>query len=191
MLDWRKRNAEGTTPGTVNLHTWFTATLLFLALAACNNQEATQPPVYYGPFQEAEDVEMFYTENQVIKVKMTAPLVDEQLNGDREFPDGIYLQFFDEDGLLTSTLKANYAFYNKKEELWTGQGNVVVKNIEKNEQLNTEELFWKPSDKKIFTDSFVTIRLETEVIYGTGLEAAEDFSSYQVKNPQGEFEVAE
>jgi lipopolysaccharide export system protein LptC len=165
--------------------------LAILLSSACATKENSQPQIYYGPFSESQNVELFYTENELIKVRMNAPVVFEQQNGDREFPDGIHLEFYDENGRLTSTLRANYAFYDKKEDRWKGQGKVEVKNIEKNEQLNTEELYWKPPEKRIFTESFVTIRLATEVIYGTGLEAAEDFSSYNVKHPQGEFEVAE
>jgi hypothetical protein len=61
----------------------------------------------------------------------------------------------------------------------------------KNEQLNTEELFWKPSQQKIFTDKFVTIRQEGDVIYGQGLEAKQDMSDYTILKPEGEFEVNE
>jgi hypothetical protein len=63
--------------------------------------------------------------------------------------------------------------------------------LEKNEQLNTEELFWKPKEKKIFNDVFVTIRRQGDVIYGEGLEAKEDMSDYVIKKPAAEFEVKE
>ena len=66
-----------------------------------------------------------------------------------------------------------------------------MKNLEKNEQLNTEELFWRPAEEKIFTDKFVTIRQETDVIYGQGLEAKQDMSDYIIKRPEGEFSVEE
>ena len=87
---------------------------------------------------------------------------------------------------MTSTLKANQAYFFKEENKWRGRGNVEVKNIEKQQQLNTEELFWKPDTKKIFTDKFVTIKLESEVIYGIGLDAAQDLSYYTIKDPKGE-----
>ena len=67
-----------------------------------------------------------------------------------------------------------------------------VKNIEKKQQLNTEELFWTPNTKKIFTEKFVTIRLENdEILYGTGLDAAQDLSTYTITKPEGEFDVKE
>ena len=62
-------------------------------------------------------------------------------------------------------------------------------NLEKNQQLHTEELFWAPATRKIFTGKFVTIKLEREVIYGTGLDAAQDLSTYTIKKPEGDFEI--
>src|SRR5690606_34911230 len=138
-----------------------------------------------------EDVESFYTENNQMKVKLVAPLVHEYESGDREFPEGLYLEFYDEAGKLESTLRANEAYYFKKENQWRGRGKVEVKNMEKNEQLNTEELFWKPAEEKIFTDKFVTIRQQADVIYGQGLEARQDMSDYVIKKPEGEFAVDE
>jgi LPS export ABC transporter protein LptC len=88
-------------------------------------------------------------------------------------------------------LRANSAFYFKVENKWRGRGDVVVKNMQKNQQLNTEELFWKPDTQRIFTDKFVTIKDDNDVAYGTGLEAAQDMSTYTLKNPKGQMEVKE
>ena len=160
-------------------------------LISCNQTETAAPIEYNGPLKEAENVEMYYSETEVVKIKMIAQKVFEFENGDREFPEGIYLEFFDQTGKITSTLRANTAYYFKEENKWRGRGKVEIINIEKKEQLNTEELFWKQDTKRIFTDKFVTIKLQSEVIYGTGLEAAQDLSDYTIKNPEGEFEVIE
>lgn len=160
-------------------------------MISCTPPETAQPVEYRGPLKEAENVEMFYSEKDIVKIKMTATKVFEFENGDREFPNGIYLEFFDETGKITSTLSANSAFYFSEEDKWRGRGNVEIINIQKKEQLNTEELFWKQDSQRIFTDKFVTIKLQNELIYGTGLEAAQDLSDYTIKNPEGEFEVIE
>jgi LPS export ABC transporter protein LptC len=165
--------------------------ILTLKLAACGKTEIAGPVVYEGPLRQAEKVELYYSENEKVKVKMSADKVNEFQSGDQEFPEGIYLEFYNEFGRLSSTLKANQAYFYKKENKWKGQGDVVVKNIEKNEQLNTEELFWLPATKKIFTESFVTIRQQGDVIYGQGLEALEDLSSYKIKKPTGDISVEE
>jgi LPS export ABC transporter protein LptC len=139
----------------------------------------------------AQNVELFYTEKNQVKVKMVAAELHEFINGDREFPKGVYLEFFDEFGKMESTLRANHAYFFKKENQWRGRGKVEVKNIASNEQLNTEELFWKPAEERIFTDKFVTIRQQGDVIYGEGLEAKQDMSDYLIKKVMGDFEVKE
>jgi LPS export ABC transporter protein LptC len=164
---------------------------IFLIAVGCNTAEIKEPLEYTGPLQEAENVELFYSENDRIKVKMTAKLMYQFQNEDREFPKGVYLEFYNEFGRLESTLKADHAFYFKKENQWRGRGNVEVKNVEKNEQLNTEELFWKQATKDIFTEKFVTIRQQGDVIYGTGLTAKQDLSDYTITKPYGDIEVKE
>lgn len=159
--------------------------------AACIKQETVKPVLYEGPLRVGENIDMFYTEKEMLKSKVKAAKILEFQSGDREFPEGIFIEFFDELGNLQSTLKANQAFYSKKDDQWRGVGNVEVVNMQKKEQLNSEELFWKPTTKRIFTEKFVTIRMGSEVLWGTGLDAAQDLSDYTIKKPQGELELEE
>lgn len=156
---------------------------------SCTPEENAKPLVYQGPLKEAEEITMYYTEKNLMKILLKAKKINEFQNGDSEFPEGIYIEFYDDFGKITSTLRANSAYYFKAENKWRGLGDVEVINIEKRQQLNTEELFWKPDTKKIFTDKFVTIKLENEILYGTGFDADQDLSNYTMKNPEGEFEV--
>jgi len=209
MLDWRNRFAAHprliaiktrkeagpqrqpfSLQKTMRILSLFAFTLTLL-LGGCGPAETPPLVVYDGPLSEATDIELFYNEQSLLKMKMVAKKVLEFQNGDREFPEGIYLEFYDESGKITSTLRANDAYYFKQDDQWRGRGNVEVKNLEKKDQLNTEELFWKPGTKRIFTEKFVTIRQGRDVIYGTGLDAAQDLSEYTLKSPEGEFEVEE
>lgn len=166
--------------------------LIALIFSSCGKQELKEPIEYKGPQREVENIELFYLVHDQIKVKLFADLVYEFANGDREFPKGIYLEFYKEDtGTLESTLKANHAFFSKEKNQWRGQGKVEVKNVAKNEQLNTEELFWMPATKKIFTEKFVTIRQQNDVIYGQGLEADQDLANYEITNTKGSLELEE
>src|SRR6187397_34041 len=54
-------------------------------LVACSNVENKEPLEYTGPLSEAENVELFSSENERVKVRMTAELAYEFQNGDREF----------------------------------------------------------------------------------------------------------
>jgi LPS export ABC transporter protein LptC len=165
--------------------------LLLVGLSSCNQAELKEPVEYKGPLRVVENVELYYSEKDVVKVKMTAPLIHEKVNGDKEFPKGVYMEFFDEMGKLEYTLRANHAYYFKEENKWRGRGKVEVKNIAKGEQLNTEELFWKPAEEKILTDKFVTIRQQDDVLYGQGLDAKQDLSDYTLLKPEGDISIKE
>jgi LPS export ABC transporter protein LptC len=166
----------------------FTLMILFVS---CQNQEVLKPVIYNGPMSEVDDIETYYTENDHVKVKLVARKVLQFQNGDREFPEGIYIENYDATGKLISTLRANSAFYFNDESKWRARGKVELKNIEKNEELNTEELFWKPDTRKIFTDKFVRIKRQNNGMYGTGLNADQDLSSLELNHVEGEFEVDE
>lgn len=169
---------------------WCILISLCALFSSCSTpEEAAKPVLYEGALREAENITMYYTENSLMKVLLKAKKINEFQSGDQEFPEGIYIEFYDDLGKITSTLRANSAYYFKEENKWRGLGDVEVINIEKQQQLNTEELFWKPDTKKIFTDKFVTIKLENEILFGTGFDADQDLSNYTMKNPEGEFEV--
>src|SRR5258706_4966888 len=161
-----------------------------LFLLSCSVKEKAKPVIYDGPLRQAENITMHYAEKERVKVILKAKKFNEFNNGDREFPEGIYLEFYDEIGKMTSTLRANEAFYFKQENKWRGRGTVEVVNMKKGQQLNSEELFWMPATKKIFTDKFVTITDQKDVLYGTGLQADQDLSHYTIKDlNNGEVEV--
>ena len=103
---------------------YFLFTLILWVSWSCDQPETAKPVSYTGPLREMENVEMLYTEKQTIKVKLQAKKIFEFQNGDQEFPDGLYLEFYDEAGRLTSTLQANTAFFFKSEEKWRGRGKV-------------------------------------------------------------------
>jgi LPS export ABC transporter protein LptC len=174
-----------------NLISWSGLFLMAVCLwlSSCTPEEHSKPLVYEGPLREAEEITMFHTEQNRMKVLLKAKKINELQNGNQEFPEGIFIEFYDDLGKISSTLKANSAYYFKAEDKWRGLGDVVVINVEKQQQLNSEELFWLPATKKILTDKFVTIKLENEILFGTGLEADQDLSNYKMKNPEGEFEV--
>ena len=164
--------------------------LLLVVLLSCEGLEHRKVIEYQGPVREADSIEMLYAEEDALRVKMKAGKVREYQNGDREFPAGIYIEFFD-SVRMTTVLSANRAYYFKGTNKWRAQGKVELKSMVQDEQLNTEELYWFPATKKVNTDKFVTIRTGKEVIYGTGLDATQDLTSYQIRRVEGEFEVEE
>lgn len=170
-----------------------TTILILSIVTSCGNtdKELEELKPYEGPTEEMTDMILYRSESATVRIKMVTPKLQQFASGDREFPEGIYIEFYDEQGVMTTTLTANEAKYFKEEDHWRGRGDVIIKNIENSQQLNTEELFWKPSEERMFNDKFVKITLPDQVLYGKGIEAKQDFSEYSIKQPEGEFYVDE
>jgi len=168
-------------------------TAAILSLVSCDesDKKSTEILEYEGPFQEADDLVMLYSETAQVKIRLKAKKLWEYENGDREFPEGIFMEFFDENGDISSTLRADEAYFYKEENKWRGRGDVEIRSLENNQQLDTEELFWKPGEQVMYTDKFVTITENGEVMSGTGMRAAQDFSWYGFGDPEGTFSINE
>lgn len=138
--------------------------------------------VYDGPINSAIDIHLVQSDSAVVRSEIRAPKQFEFENGNLEFPDGIDIQFFEKDGTLSTTMRADRGYYLKKENIYKGVGDVQVENFLKNQKLQAEELFWNPNDKKIYTETFVTIQDNQTIFNGTGMEADESFTNYQLKN---------
>jgi LPS export ABC transporter protein LptC len=159
--------------------------LLFLASCDDGLKKAEQFPAYEGPAMEADSSTILYSDSAVVRIKIEAPKQYEFENGDKEFPKSIFIEFYEPDGSISSTLAANTAFYNKETDLYHAVGDVEVIGYVEPQKLNSEELYWNPKTEEIYTDKFVKIETEDQISTGTGLTAKQDFSTYRILNPQG------
>jgi len=139
--------------------------------------------VYEGPVVESEDVRILFSDSAVIKISIEGPRQLRQQNGDIEFPEGINATIYDRHGEAITKLTALQAFQNAGENIYRAVGDVFVTNLKKNETLRTEELFWDPGKEIIYTEKFVTIKTEDDLIPGEGLIAPQDFSTFEIKRP--------
>src|SRR5690606_1954065 len=170
--------------------TLFPALFLIASLMGCNDSsEVNNVKPYEGPLIEVLNSKLLYSDSALVRVQVTAARHLEYENGDSEYPDGIFIEFFDVDGKISTTLEADKAVHVKKERLWTATGDAEVISYEKEEKLNTEELHWKQDKKEIYTDKFVRIETADEILLGEGLTAAQDFSSYRILKPTGELSI--
>lgn len=160
---------------------------LLLSIASCSgdDKKAEDFPAYTGPSMEVDSSTILYSDSAVVRIMIKAPKQYEFENGDKEFPNSIYIEFYEPDGSLSSTLSANTAFYTKETDLYHAIGDVEVIGYIEPQKLNSEELFWDPNTEEIYTDKFVKIETEDQISTGTGLKAKQDFSTYRILNPQG------
>jgi len=108
-----------------------------------------------------------------------------------EFPNGLRMIFFDSIMRPKSELTANYGISWDSRRTMQARGNVVVKNFEKHEQLNTESLLYNRNMKKVSTEDFVKITQPDKTVYGKGMESDELFGNWIIRNVSGTIYVDE
>lgn len=144
---------------------------------------------YEGPVSIIDNIELIFSDSAKTRVKLLAKKQLEYTNGDRDFPNGIYIEFYNKEEILETTLQANTGHLDGEKNIYTGTGDVKIKNLLQNKSLFTEELHWNPSTEKIYTEKNVVIIQDGEKITGTGLTASQDFEDYEIKNPKGSFMI--
>jgi LPS export ABC transporter protein LptC len=164
-----------------------------LANYSCANKNEAMLEIqeYTGPIREGENLVLYRSDSAIVTLKMETPKILDFGSGDQEFPQGFFLEFYDKEGNPTSSLRADYCYYTKKDDLYKATGNVVVQDRETDDKLNTEELFWNRKKQEVFTDKFVRIEKDGELHVGDGLVAKQDFSYWKILNSKGRISLNE
>lgn len=172
----------------MHIRTRFAALIIIITFltVSCGGRsdDALEIQEYTGPVIDIGPSVNYYSDSAVVKMRMESPRQLIFGNEDSEYPEGLYLEFF-ENGKKKSSLKADYCYYTKKEDLYKATGNVVIQSMETNDRLDTEELFWSQRKEEVFTDKFVKIEQDGYLHIGEGLEAKQDFSYWKILDAQG------
>jgi len=163
--------------------------LLITLFVSCREDvDKDQMEFYEGPMRISHDIELLHSDSAMVVIKLVAAKQLVFKNGDTQFPEGILINFYNKDGELSSTIRADKGFHERRTNLYRGEGDVRVHNITKEQKLSSEELFWDPNKKIIYTDKFVTVEEPNRLIKGTGMEADEGFNSYRFDKVTGVIE---
>lgn len=139
---------------------------------------------YQGPAFESTGVEVLMSDSTLLKVKLTGARQLQHQNGDLEFPEGIKVIFYSRTGMAISEITAQEGFKAADENIYRARGDVLVRDLVEKKNLSSEELFWDPDKQLIYTDKFVTIETQEELVLAEGLKAPQDFSTYELINPR-------
>lgn len=165
-----------------------------LLLAACQETSDTAKPVpYNGPLMQTEHVRLLISDSARLQIRLTAPLEEDYENGDRLYPKGARVLFYDKPGkVVLNTIQAKWVKYTSNEQRYTLRGDVRVANEPKQQRLFTEELFYDRNKQKIYTDPkrFVRVQSPVDSLTGYGLEANQDFSRYRVLRLSGRLDAS-
>ncbi len=163
--------------------------LLSTILPSCKNDVQTVlslDVVDTLPEMTARDIEILYSEKARVQIKLISPLLVSKSEEEPVllFPKGFTVFFYDSAMNLKSTITAEYGISYEKKKLMEARNNVVVENLEKEEKLNTEELFWDRDKGLIYSNKFVRITSGGQVYTGDGLTSYQPFDELEVSKSE-------
>lgn len=147
------------------------------------------------PIGIAKNAYHVYKDSGRITSKLITPLLNDFSNRKEhpynEFPKGIKIINFDNNGLDSITITGNYALSYSKTLVSEIKGNVVVLNHTDHSKLETEKLLWDQNTHYFFSEKAFTLTTPKDTIYGIGFECKEDLSKHLAKKTTGKLETTE
>lgn len=139
------------------------------------------------------NVNVKQTELGKLTLELIAPkmISYQKLEAYTEFPNGLKIVFYDSLMQPKSELTANYGISYDGKRTMEARGNVIVKNFQKQEQLNTESLIYDQNAKKVSTNEFVKITTPDRLILGKGMESDELFDNWVIRDVSSTIYVQE
>ena len=144
------------------------------------------------PDMTGENLELVYSDSARIKYRVLAPeyiKVNREKEKYEEFPKGIHVLSYDPAGKMIGSIKAKYAKKLEDEMLWEARNEVVIINAE-GKKLETELLYWDMKKELIYSDRYVKLSADGQIIEGNnGFHSDQNLNHPVFENISGSIEV--
>ena len=144
------------------------------------------------PDMTGENQELVYSDSARIKYRVLAPeyiKVNREKEKYEEFPKGIHVLSYDPAGKMIGSIKAKYAKKLEDEMLWEARNEVVIINAE-GKKLETELLYWDMKKELIYSDRYVKLSADGQIIEGNnGFHSDQNLNHPVFENISGSIEV--
>ena len=130
-----------------------------------------------SPMPTVEGTFGVHPENGKMQMRMEADIMERYQNDSVSyelFPAGFAVFAYTEEGLLETQIvsdKAKHLKFKDERETWEATGNVVVKNLIKQEVMETDTLYWDQKNEKIYTHCYVKMYSPSGFMQGYGMES--------------------
>lgn len=157
-----------------------TLVLAFVVYSCKGNlSEAEKLDLNKIPLQTVDDMFYVQTENGRLKTRIEAARMEayekDTLSYDL-FPNGVSYFGYGDDGSLETTITAQQARHDKNKggkDKWSVFGNVVIRNIIKQETMETDTLYWDQEAQEIWTDCYIKMTSPSGILQGYGMRSDE------------------
>jgi LPS export ABC transporter protein LptC len=158
------------------------AALLILSCETKTNQ-IPKSDLLTLPAVTGRNITSQFTDSGKIQLKFITPLIEQYSNKESQYSEfryGLTAIFYDGKPTPSASVTGKYAKYTNEDNLWELKDSVVVVN-ENKDKLETELLFWDQKKDMIYTDRFVKITSEQQIIQGFGFESDSHLRKRRIK----------
>ncbi len=159
-----------------------------ILLFSCSGEKSTKEVNMQTMItQQSDTLTMVYTKNGVKEYRFWTPLMERyEFARDpyMEFRRGINIVTFDSLGGDDSKLRADYAIFYEKRELWETRGNVVGESAD-GRKLFTQQLFWDQKTDKVYSNVDCRIVDGDDEFVGEGFESDSEFKDWVFRESEG------
>ena len=176
-----------------------TAIAVAFVVYSCKGKlkEAEELDLKEAPVQSVDNMFIVHTENGKIQMRAEAPVMDRYERDTLSFelfPNGFFVFGYDEEENLETQIvadKARHLKYKDGRESWEAFGNVVVKNLVKQEVMETDTLYWDQKNEKIYTHCYVRMYSPSGFMQGYGMESDQRARNSIIFNPFNSYGILE
>ena len=176
-----------------------TAVAVAFVVFSCKGKlgEADSINLDEAPVQTVDDMFIVQTQNGKIQMRAEAPLMERYERDTLSFelfPDGFFVYGYTDDEKLETEIVADNARhlkYKDGRESWEAFGNVVVKNLIKQEVMETDTLYWDQKNEKIYTHCYVRMYSPDGFMQGYGMESDQRARNSIIFNPFNSYGILE
>jgi LPS export ABC transporter protein LptC len=192
-------------PSASSINKFFLLLLtVVIGFAGCEDKAKTAV-VYKAhpiPPEEADSVVSYLSEGGFdkgvlesrVKGRLTAPYMQRFQRTDSpyaEFPRTLHVDFYQDSVTLNqkpvieSKLDALYGKYLNVQNKVYLRDSVVVRNVLKGDTVHCQDLWWDNKTEKFSTDKPVRIYTKDKILFGTGMDADQNFRWYNIRKLTG------
>ena len=171
---------------------------MFNIFFSCKSRlsEAERLDLSKTPVQTVDDMYIIQSEGGRLQMRIEADVMehyDSDTMSVDMFPKGLQVFSYNEEGELEAHLRSDNATHEKSkkggEEIWKAYGNVVVKNIIKQETMETDTIYWDRKNQEIYTDCYVRLYSPDGFTQGYGLRSDEKVRNSAIMRPFNNYAV--
>ena len=168
-----------------------TASAVAFVVYSCKDElgRAKDLSIAETPIQTVRNMFVVQSKNGIIQMRAEGEIMEKYENDSLSyelFPKGFSVYGYTEEGLLETEIVADNAIHKTFEdgrESWEAYGNVIVKNLIKQETLETDTLYWDQKNEKIYTHCYVKMYSPSGFMQGFGMESDQRARNNIIFNP--------